>query len=38
MNNSVYFDKVSVKEALKKGGLDVKLSALIMGFANLANK
>lgn len=38
MNNSKYYEKVSVLEALKKGGLDIKLSALFMGFANLANK
>lgn len=38
MNDSVYFEKVSVLEALKKGGTDIKLSALVMGFANLANK
>ncbi|WP_159548728.1 carbohydrate ABC transporter permease [Streptococcus halichoeri] len=30
--------QVTVKEALQKGGLDIKLSTLIMGFANLANK
>ncbi|MGT2887147.1 carbohydrate ABC transporter permease [Streptococcus didelphis] len=30
--------QVTVSEALKKGGIDIKLSALIMGFANLANK
>ena len=38
MNNANYYEKVSVLEALKKGGLDIKLSALLMGFANLANK
>ncbi len=38
MNNSQYYEKVSVLEALKKGGLDIKLSTIFMGFANLANK
>ncbi len=38
MNNSNYYEKVPVREALKKGGLDIKLSAIIMGTANLANK
>ena len=38
MNNSKYYEKVSVLEALKKGSIDIKLSALFMGFANLANK
>lgn len=30
--------QVTVPEAFKKGGMDIKLSALIMGFANFANK
>lgn len=38
MAKTIYFDNVSVPEALKQGGWDIKLSALIMGFANLANR
>ena len=38
MTRSLFFEDVSVTEALKKGGWDIKLSAIIMGFANLANK
>lgn len=30
--------QVTVKEALTKGSFDIKLSAIIMGFANFANK
>lgn len=29
---------VTVSDALKNGGFDIKLSAIIMGFANFANK
>ncbi|WP_316606513.1 sugar ABC transporter permease [Streptococcus pluranimalium] len=38
MTKSHFYDDVSVPQALSKGGWDIKLSALIMGFANLANK
>ncbi|MCI5871406.1 carbohydrate ABC transporter permease [Streptococcus sp.] len=38
MNNNYLFDSVSVKEAFQKGGLETKLSFLVMGFANFANK
>ncbi|MGT2926200.1 carbohydrate ABC transporter permease [Streptococcus cuniculipharyngis] len=38
MAKTIYFDNTSVPEALQKGGWDIKLSAVIMGFANLANK
>lgn len=38
MNNSKYYEKISVIEAFKKGGLDIKMSALFMGFANIVNK
>lgn len=38
MAKTIYFDNVSVLEAIKKGGWDIKLSALVMGFANLANR
>ncbi|MGT2932901.1 carbohydrate ABC transporter permease [Streptococcus catagoni] len=38
MTQSSLTPQVSVGEALKKGGWDIKLSAIIMGFANLANK
>lgn len=38
MNKNYLFDSVSVKEAFQKGSWDTKLSFLIMGFANLANK
>lgn len=38
MAKTIYFDQVPIPEALKKGGWDIKLSALIMGFANLANR
>ncbi|MBM7635262.1 carbohydrate ABC transporter permease [Streptococcus saliviloxodontae] len=33
-----HFDTVPVLEAFKKGGPDIKLSYLIMGFANFCNK
>lgn len=38
MNNNYLFESVSVKEAFQKGGLETKLSFLVMGFANFANK
>lgn len=38
MNHTNLKKQVSVSEALKKGGWDIKLSAIIMGFANLVNK
>ncbi|MDY4033763.1 MAG: sugar ABC transporter permease [Streptococcus dysgalactiae] len=38
MTQSSLTPQVSVAEALKKGSWDIKLSAIIMGFANLANK
>lgn len=38
MTQSSLPQQVSVIEALKNGGFDIKLSTLIMGFANLANK
>lgn len=38
MNHTNLKKQVSVSEALKNGGLDIKLSAIIMGFANLVNK
>lgn len=38
MNNNYLFDSVSVKEAFQKGGLETKLSFLVMGFSNFANK
>lgn len=38
MANSSLYDQVSVSEAFKQGGADIKLSFLIMGFANLVNK
>lgn len=38
MNNNYLFDSVSIKEAFQKGGLETKLSFLVMGFANFANK
>lgn len=38
MNNNYLFDSVSVKEAFQKGGLETKVSFLVMGFANFANK
>ncbi|KHD45110.1 carbohydrate ABC transporter permease [Streptococcus hongkongensis] len=38
MTQSSLSQQVSVIEALKKGGVDIKLSTLIMGFANIANK
>lgn len=38
MTHSSLTNQVTVMEALKKGGFDIKLSALIMGFANFANK
>ncbi|GAB6666252.1 sugar ABC transporter permease [Streptococcus uberis] len=38
MNHTNLKKQVSVSEALKNGGWDIKLSAIIMGFANLVNK
>lgn len=38
MAMSSSFNPVTVSEAFKKGGTDIKLSFLIMGFANLVNK
>lgn len=38
MNHTNLKNQVSVSEALKNGGWDIKLSAIIMGFANLVNK
>lgn len=38
MTKSLFYEDVSVSEALSKGGWDIKLSAIVMGFANLANK
>ncbi|MGI1771308.1 carbohydrate ABC transporter permease [Streptococcus uberis] len=38
MNHTNLKKQVSVSEALKNGGWDIKLSAIIMGFANLMNK
>ena len=38
MAKSVLYDQVSVPQAFKEGGIDIKLSFLIMGFANLVNK
>ena len=38
MNHTNLKNQVSVSEALKNGSWDIKLSAIIMGFANLANK
>ncbi len=38
MNQVNLNEQVSVMEALKKGNWDIKLSAIIMGFANLVNK
>lgn len=38
MNHTNLKKQVSVSEALKNGGWDIKLSAIIMGSANLVNK
>ncbi|MFC3928287.1 carbohydrate ABC transporter permease [Streptococcus caprae] len=38
MNNALSFTKAEIKEAFQNGGLETKLSFLIMGFANLKNK
>lgn len=38
MNHTNLKNQVSVSEALKNGGWDIKLSAIIMGLANLVNK
>lgn len=38
MTKSLFYEEVSVPQALSQGGWDIKLSAIIMGFANLANK
>ena len=38
MTQSSLTPQVSVTEAMKKGSWDIKLSAIIMGFANIANK
>ncbi|MDG3141387.1 sugar ABC transporter permease [Streptococcus suis] len=38
MTKSLFYEEVSVPQALSKGGWDIKLSTVIMGFANLANK
>lgn len=38
MNHTNLKKQVSVSEALKNGGWDIKLSAIIMGFTNLVNK
>ncbi|MGT2865740.1 carbohydrate ABC transporter permease [Streptococcus fryi] len=38
MAMSSSFNQVTVSDAFKKGGTDIKLSFLIMGFANLVNK
>ncbi|MGT2771814.1 carbohydrate ABC transporter permease [Streptococcus marimammalium] len=38
MAKAITYENVSVAQAFKEGGIDIKLSFLIMGFANLANK
>ncbi|MCU9533915.1 carbohydrate ABC transporter permease [Streptococcus sp. CSL10205-OR2] len=38
MAKAITYENVSVPQAFKEGGIDIKLSFLIMGFANLANK
>ncbi len=38
MIQSSSHDQLSVLETFKKGGIDIKLSFVIMGFANLMNK
>ncbi|MBJ8325933.1 carbohydrate ABC transporter permease [Streptococcus pacificus] len=38
MAKAITYENVSVPKAFKEGGIDIKLSFLIMGFANLANK
>lgn len=38
MAKTIFYDQVSVPQAFKEGGLDIKLSFLILGAANLLNK